>query len=258
MAEPLEPPQSAAFFELGEDGSFTYESSLSGILTDQFDSFRYQVTDGVHVSDATATIRIVAINQAPELIDEIPVLNATEGEEFLENLSLYFADPEASELSFSLSADTPLPSAGTLELSEDGLLTGTPDEDDVGSHALTLIVSDGGTVLETDILLMIEALPVSLENLAPEYVEGTVFNQIILLGRSIRPVIPEFIDPDGDTLTYAIAGNGVLPDGVEIDEDTGIVSGTPVEEINVRNLRIEATDPFGETATSDAFFIWVR
>jgi len=89
-------------------------------------------------------------------------------------------------------------------------------------------------------------------------VEDTVFNQIILLGRSIRPVIPEFIDPDGDTLTYAIAGNGELPDGVEIDEDTGIVSGTPTEEVNVRNLRIEATDPSGETAVSDAFYIWVR
>lgn len=260
LPEPLEAPQSAEFFELSEDGdgSFTYESNLIGLGADQFDSFVYQLSDGVHVSTATATIRIVAVNQVPELLDDVPELLATEGEAFVENLGLYFADPEEAELVFSLALATPLPDDGTLTLSEDGVLSGVPGEDDVGSHVLTLIVSDGGAALETDITLVIEAAPVVAENSAPEYVEDTVFNQIILLGRSIRPVIPEFIDPDGDTLSYAIAGSRVLPDGVEIDEETGIVSGTPTEEINVRNLRIEATDPLGETALSDTFYIWVR
>jgi len=258
LPEPLEGPESAAFFELGEDGSFTYESSLSGIRTDQFDSFVYQLSDGVHLSTATATIRVVAINQAPELLDAIPELTVTEGEELLENLNLYFSDPEESELVFSLAADTPLPDDGTLELSEDGVLSGIPDEDDVGSHVLTLIVSDGSASVEATVTLLIEAAPVVAENSAPVFVEDTVFNQIILLGRSIRPVIPEFTDPDGDTLTYAIAGSSILPDGVEIDEDTGIVSGLPTEVTNVRNLRIEATDPFGETAVSDVFYIRVR
>ena len=260
LPEPLEAPQSAEFFELSEDGdgSFIYESSLSGIGADQFDSFVYQLTDGVHVSTATATIRIVAVNQVPELLDDVPELMATEGEEFVENLGLYFADPEEAELVFSLALATPLPDDGTLTLSEDGVLSGVPGEGDVGSHVLTLFVSDGGAALETDITLVIEAAPVVVENSAPEFVEDTVFNQIIPLGRSIRPVIPEFIDPDGDTLSYAIAGTRVLPDGVEIDEETGIVSGIPTEKINVRNLRVEATDPLGETAVSDTFYIWVR
>ncbi|MGQ7843409.1 Ig-like domain-containing protein [Granulosicoccus sp. 3-233] len=260
LPEALEGPENAAFFELSPegDGSFTYESSLTGIRTDQFDSFVYQLSDGVHVSTATATIRIVAANQAPELIDPIPELTAIEGERVVENLALYFLDPEESELIFSLAEDTPLPDDGNLSLSEEGVLSGIPGEDDVGTHVLTLIVSDGGAELETDVTLEIEAAPLVPENSAPEYIEDSVFNQIILLGRSIRPVIPEFIDPDGDTLSYAIAGNGELPDGVEIDEETGIVSGLPTEETNVRNLRIEATDPSGESAVSDAFYIWVR
>lgn len=258
LTQPLEGPDSAAFFELREDGSFTYESNLSGIRTDQFDSFVYQLTDGVHVSTATVTLRIVVVNQAPTLLDEIPELSVVEGEELLENLGLYFVDPEESELSYALSDDTPLPDEGTLALSDEGLLSGIPDEDDVGTHVLTLVVSDGGATLEADITLVIEAAPVVEENTAPEYVEDTVFDQIILLGRAIRPVSPEFIDAEGDILVYAIAGSSVLPDGVEIDEETGVVSGLPTEVTNVRNLRIVATDPFGETAISEAFYIRVR
>lgn len=258
LPEPLEGPTNAAFFELGEDGSFTYESSLSDIRTDQIDSFVYQVSDGVHTSSATATIRIVVINQPPELLDAIPVLSVIEGEVLLENLGLYFVDPEAGDLSYSLASATPLPDGGSLELTDEGVLSGIPDEDDVGSHVLTLIVSDGSDTLEADFSLLIEAAEADEDNTAPEYVEDTVFDQIILLGRSIRPVIPEFTDADGDILTYSIAGSSILPDGVEIDEETGIVSGRPTEVTNVRNLRIEATDPFGESAISEVFYIRVR
>ena len=258
LPEPAQIPSNAAFFELGEDGSFIYESSLAGILNDQIDSFDYQLSDGVHVSTATATIRIIASNQAPEVIDVIPVLTATEGVPFVENLSLYFLDPEETELTFSFSEESIVPSEGTLALSSDGVLSGIPDEEDVGTYDLILIADDGGASVEAPITLMIVAAPVVVANSPPEYIPATVFSQTIDLGDPIRPIIPGFFDPDGDTLTFAIAGSNELPDGLEIDEDTGVVSGEPEEATNVRNLRIEATDSFGESASSALFFIRVR
>jgi len=258
LPEPASAPASAAFFDLREDGSFTYESSLDGITADQFDSFEYTLTDGEFTSTAKVTLRIVTSNQAPEQLDAIPLLEAEEGEPFAENLALYFEDPEAGDLTFSLDDADELPSNGSLDLSPNGLLSGSPDEDDVGSHVFTLIVSDGGREINALVALEIVPAPVVVENSAPVFVDGSVFNQIIVLGREIRAVVPEFEDADLDELTYAIAGLGRLPTGVTIDEDTGIVSGEPAAKTWVRDLRIEATDPFGESALSDPFYIRVR
>jgi len=258
LPEPALAPAFAAFFDLREDGSFTYESNLDGISTDQFDSFEYTLTDGEFTSTAKVSLRIVTSNQAPEQLAAIPLLEAEEGERFAENLSLYFDDPEAGDLTFSLDDADELPSNGSLSLRSNGLLSGIPDEDDVGSHVFTLIISDGGREIEALVALEIAPAPPVVENSAPVFVEGSVFNQIIVLGREIRPVVPEFEDADLDELTYAIAIPGRLPTGVTIDEDTGIVSGEPAAETWVRDLRIEATDPFGESALSDPFYIRVR
>ena len=253
-------PNFAAFFELNPagDGGFIYESNLTDIRADQFDSFEYELSDGLYTSKAQVTLRIVTSNQAPELIDPIPVLLATEGEPFLENLALYFSDPEDNDLSYSIADDDALPSSGTLELDANGLLSGIPDEDDVGSHVFTLIASDGGRETDTDVTLEVGAAPIVPLNNAPEYEEDTVFDQIILLGRSIRPIQPIFEDPDGDELTYSIIGTSDLPAGVTIDDETGVITGTPLRRTWVRNLRVEATDPFGESAISDPFYIRVR
>jgi len=253
-------PESAAFFELSADGdgSFVYESSLTDIRADQLDSFEYELSDGVYTSRGKVTLRIVTSNQAPELLDPIPVLLATEGEVFAENLALYFIDPEDNDLTFSFVEDDDFPSGGSLVLSEDGLFSGIPAEDDVGSYVLTLVASDGGRETETTVTLEVDAAPLVPQNSPPVYEEETVFDQIILLGRSIRPIEPVFEDPDGDELTYTIAGTSVLPAGVDIDEETGIISGLPLARTWVRNLRVEATDPFGESAVSEVFYIRVR
>lgn len=252
-------PEFAASFELRPDGGFTYESNLTDIRADQLDIFEYELSDGVNeTSKAQVTLRIVTSNQAPELIDPVPVLFATEDEAFLENLALYFSDPEGNSLTFSFVDDSNLPPAGSLVLDDNGLFSGIPAEDDVGSYVLTLVASDGGRETETTITLEVDAAPLVPENSPPEYEAESVFDQIILLGRSIRTVQPVFEDPDGDELTYSIIGTSDLPTGVEIDENTGTISGRPLARIWVRNLRVEATDPFGESAISESFFIRVR
>ncbi|MFT6877962.1 MAG: hypothetical protein ACI9XK_000311 [Granulosicoccus sp.] len=258
LTQPTVDPQFASVFALGDDGAFTYESSLTGILSDQIDTFEYALSDGVFTSTARVTLRIVANNQAPEQLDDIPELSAAAGEPFAENLSLYFADPEEGDLSFSFAVGGGLPVGSRLSLSSNGVLSGTPILNDVGSYQLQLLISDGGREIETLLTLEIVELSNAVANTAPVYVEDTVFDQIIFLGTPIRSVVPEFEDADDDELTFSIFGTGVLPDGVTIDSDTGLVSGRPLARTWVRDLRIEAIDPFGATAVSDSFFIRVR
>jgi hypothetical protein len=258
LTEPSIAPEFDSFFKLGDDGSFTYESNLVGILSDQIDTFEYILSDGVSESVATVTLRIVASNQAPEQLDYIPLLSAFAGEIFGENLSLYFADPEEGALSFSFASGGGLPVGSRLTLSNNGVLLGTPILSDVGTYLLELLISDGGREIESLITLEIVELPAAEGNTAPVYVEDTVFSQTLFLGAAISSLTPEFEDADADELKFSIFGTEELPAGVTIDADTGVISGRPLARTWVRDLLIEAIDPFGATAISDPFYIRVR
>ena len=198
------------------------------------------------------------INQAPEQLDDIPLLLAPIGEIFVENLSLYFSDPEEGDLSFSFADEEGLPATSGISLLENGVLSGTPALSDVGTYPLRLVVSDGGREVESLFTLEIFEPSDGEGNTAPEYIEDTVFDQILFLGAPIRSVTPEFEDADDDVLEFSIVGTGELPDGVTIDSDTGVVSGRPLSRTWVRDLHILATDPHGATAVSDSFYIRVR
>ena len=252
------PPQNAAFFELGTDGSFTYESELEDILTDQFDSFEYEVTDGVFTSTARVSLRVVARNQAPQQIDEIPNLNAALGVMFVENLSLYFSDPEQGDLSFTLAPGFDLPEGSGISLQSDGVLSGIPVLVDVGSYTLKLLTSDGGQEIESLFVLTVSGVAAGSRNSIPEYVEGSVADRTLFLGAALSPITPEFTDDDDDTLTYSMSGGAQLPAGVTIDDETGVISGRPLARTWVRDLRVIATDPLGFSAISESFFIRVR
>ncbi len=237
-------------FELREDGGFTYSFAPSGIREDVIDRFTYRVSDGSQTSDGMATIRIVASNQAPVVLDMPDPYFAMVGEFFEEDLSVLFEDPEGLDMAFSFIED--LPADGDLELSSDGVLSGTPDNDDEGEFGLTLVADDGENTTETMITLIIEAP----ENSAPEFVQGTVFSQTVDFGDRIEDVEPEFEDPDNDTLTYRNAGAN-LPRGLSVNSSTGVLSGRPRLRGLFTGLVIEAQDSAGNTAESDSFFIRV-
>ncbi len=251
-------PQSAAFFQLGTDGSFTYESELENILTDQFDSFEYEVSDGISKSTARVSLRVVASNQAPEQIDAVPNLRAALGVVFTENLSLYFSDPEQGDLTYSLAPGFDLPEASGISLQSNGILSGIPVLADVGSYSLKLVISDGGQEIETLFALTVSGVAAGSRNSIPEYVEGSVADRTLFLGAALTPITPEFTDEDDDTLTYSLSDGVELPAGVTIDDETGVISGRPLARTWVRDLRVIATDPLGFAAISESFFIRVR
>jgi len=238
------------------------------------------------------TIRIVAVNQAPVLLEPpLPVLMATQGEPFTFDFSGLFNDPEGNDLTFSLSELTPFAIGSGLELSTVGLLSGTPTDADVGSYQLTLIVSDGGVVAESVVALEVAAAtldetdPDNMDengvpdendedqmpdqnggpdetpedmNSAPQFLADTVFNQSVTLGNPIVDITPIFTDADGDTLIYRMSNPLLLPDGVSIDPDTGVISGTPLEAGFFSGLRVRAADPSFAADQSTFFFIDVQ
>ena len=258
LPEALREPEFAAFFELGTDGSFTYQSSLSGLRVDQFDRFDYELTDGVFTTNASVTIRIVASNQPPEQTAVLPVLEATEDEPFSVDLSTVFSDPEDSELMFSLAAATPLATGSGLELDATGVLSGTPTDADVGTNALSIEVSDGSATIMANVFVAVEpAEVVFVPNTAPEFVAGSVFSQTVRVGSAITPIRAEFTDTADDTLTYSIGGTQLLPAGVTLNSITGVISGRPLVNGTFRALRVIATDSLGETARSTPFNLTV-
>lgn len=86
----------------------------------------------------------------------------------------------------------------------------------------------------------------SSRNLPPIYHGGAVSRKIEI-GTPIRPIEPYFEDPEGQKLSYSIRD---LPPGLSIDEDTGVIRGTPTESGRYPQLRIMARDTKGGVALS--------
>jgi len=256
LVTPERPPEFAAFFELRDDGGFTYEYGGDAIDADVIDSFDYAVTDGPSTSIATVTLRVVARNQSPQLVSELPLFDATVGDDVDIDLSEYFVDPEGVELIFTVDEDT-LPTSGNFELSDDGVLSGEAEDEDAGSFVVAVTVSDGGRSVSANVSFEISPAPLVPDNSPPVFVNGTVFNQTIFLGQRIAVIRPLFNDPDGDRLSYRVIG-GTLPAGVTINGSTGVISGRPLNQLWIRNLRVEARDEAGNTALSNLFFIRIR
>ena len=257
LNNPKVAPSTAAFFVLNDDGSFTYQTSAQNLNDIKSDSFEYEITDGKSVVSAKATIQFIAVNKAPEQTAVIPLLEGIEDVPLEYSLANSFADPDQQEITFSLSDVTPLPTGSGLTLSPAGLLSGIPTPADVGSMVLTIVVSDGELDTEAAVLLEIDAAPIPVPNSAPRFVAQSVFSQTVSPGFSITPVRPQFTDEDGDRLTYSMAGSEILPEGVSINPDTGVISGIPLEPGIFRRLRVRATDPSGESVVSTPFRLTV-
>ncbi|MEM9529789.1 MAG: putative Ig domain-containing protein [Pseudomonadota bacterium] len=148
------------------------------------------------------------VNQPPVLINPGPQ-QAVEGD--LIQLQLQASDPDDDPLTFAASG---LPAGVTLNPTS-GFMSGTLTA--AGSGSATVVVDDGqgGTDVETfswEIALPPNTPPV-LANPGPQ--QGTV-------GESVGLALSAS-DDDGDALTFSASG---LPDGLAINPETGVVSGT--------------------------------
>ncbi|ERT07040.1 hemolysin-type calcium-binding repeat family protein [Lyngbya aestuarii BL J] len=201
----------------------------------------------ISVSDGTETIELPAfsltvngINDTPEVVDAIPPqTEAQQGEEFNLNTGDYFNDPDGEGLTYSAEG---LPSGLSID-PETGVISGTPDNDAVGTYPVKVIATDpSGTSAETSFDLTIGNVndtPEVSQEIPPqtEAQQGEEFN--LNTG-------DYFNDPDGEGLTYSAEG---LPDGLSIDPETGVISGTPDNDaVGTYPVKVIATDPSGTSA----------
>lgn len=220
LADPIELPSNASSFELRSDGSFTYVPSPFNDRRVQSveDTFEYFISDGVHDPvSATATVNIVAFNDAPELLDDLPEFEAIAGIEFEADLTTYFEDPEGAALSFAVVGGA-LPPSGGIVLAPSGILIGTPAPFDEGSYVIDVAVSDGskGTTAELTIIVQ-ENLPVAAISILPQEVE---------LGDDFELDVSEFFtDPEDQPLSYSFSAVSTDAD-LSINARTGLLTGT--------------------------------
>lgn len=254
LLTPKRAPTQASAFTLRANGGFTYTPRTSGITADTTDSFEYWITDGVHDPvSATVNVRIVAKDDPPVLVEEIPAVDAVAGIFFEFDVSPYFEDPEGGDLNFAIVGGS-LPASGELTLSALGVLSGTAELFDEGSYTISIVASDGsGGITGTLTLDIQDNLPVVASSIPAQTAEA---GEAFTLNVSSR-----FEDPEGEPLTFSVdtsfsdaeltmnASTGVLQavfeDGGRYTIDVSASDGiTPPESIRfIVNVTLDNTSP---------------
>ncbi|MFN4281736.1 MAG: putative Ig domain-containing protein [Alphaproteobacteria bacterium] len=221
----------------------------------QFTAFDLQVSNFENlevVIEDTNTAPIVATPIADTATDEDAV--------FAYDLSANFYDPDfADPLLYAavLSNGDPLPSWLSIDPST-GVISGTPDNGDVGIVAVTVTVTDsfGESASDTFNITVVnvnDAPVVTLALADAAIAQGAAFSY---------SAAGHFADDDsihGDTLSYSatLANGDPLPSWLSIDANTGTLSGTPANgDVGAISIIVTVTDLAGATA-SDTFDLTV-
>ncbi|WP_168201392.1 Ig-like domain-containing protein [Qingshengfaniella alkalisoli] len=202
----------------------------------------------------TATFDLTVTNPAPTAANDA----ATTDEDTEVNIEVLVndTDPDGDPLTVTGA----MAGNGSVVIENDGTLTYTPDADFNGTDTITYTIDDGNGGISTaqvtvtvnavnDTPVINEPLPDETDNdgqdkTGPEAIDLSVY----------------FSDVDGDDLTFNATG---LPSGLTIDPDTGIVSGTVVNDASqggpgndgVYTVQVTADDGNGETVSDT--FTWV-
>jgi RHS repeat-associated protein len=174
-------------------------------------------------------------NLAPTIVSS-PLLSGAES--VLYSYDVDATDPNAGDvLTYSLT-NSP---AGMTIISDSGIISWVPESAQVGSHSITVSVSDDAGLTDTQTFeLVIDDI-----NEAPTIISAAV-TQATQGASYSYPV--EATDPDaGDSLTYSLT---VFPTGMTIDSLTGIIDWSPThDQVSDHDVTIVVTDTAGLTAT---------
>ena len=195
---------------------------------------------GATVTDTFDIVISQGANNAPTVANAVTDQTATEDTAFTLDVANVFTDADGEALTITVSGASWLSISGTT-------ISGTPTNDDVGTHTITLTATDprGGTVSEDF------TITVSNTNDAPT-VANEIADQTATEGVALSIDISSvFADVDaGDTLTYSVAGASWL----SISGTT--ISGTPPAGAGAVTVTVTATDSAGATV-SDEFVLTV-
>ena len=143
-----------------------------------------------------------------------------------------------------------------MTVSSSGLLTGTPTNDDVGSHSVTVKVTDTGGASDTKTF----TLTVLNTNDAPvinvgdttgalaDAIDGSAFSHQLSV-----------TDVDvGDSHTFSMSSSEDIS-WLSLDTKTGLLTGTPDDEqVGVYNITFSVEDEAGVASVSDVISLTVQ
>ncbi len=222
-----------------KDGTAT----LSGIADDDDDySITLQVSDGTLNATQSFTITVFDADDAP-VFTSTPVTTATQDVAYRYNITA--RDPDGDAI--TITASIPLP--GWLRLTDNNngtaTLSGTPAKADVGSHAISLRVSNGTLNTTQEFTITVSSV-----NEAPVFTSTPVTT-------ATRDVPYRYNitanDPDGDAMTITAVRR--LPRWLKLTDNhngTATLSGTPSKSdvgshdisLLVSDGRLNATQEF--------------
>jgi MYXO-CTERM domain-containing protein len=182
------------------------------------DSFTFTVNDGTVDSNvATVSIAVQSVNDAP-VFTSTPVTAVDEDSAY--TYAVAAADTDGDALAFSAST---LPAWLTFVDNGNGTatLSGTPTNDDVGTHAVVLSVTDSAAPASQSFDIVVTNV-----NDAPTFVAPTPADQDVLtvVEADTLSMTLAADDVDGDTLTYDVQP---LPSGATFDASSGAFAWTP-------------------------------
>ena len=164
-------------------------------------------------------------------------------------------DPDGDDLTYDAvqgAAYNPLPSWLTFDTST-RTFTGRQRTVHIDTYTIRVIVSDGQQSSWAEFSLTVAERP---SNLPPSVASLT--DQTAIEDQAFSYVVPEFDDPDEDTVTYAAAlgDGGMLPGWLGFDATNRTLSGTPLEADTPAShtIRITATDDATPPLSSSATF----
>jgi VCBS repeat-containing protein len=165
--------------------------------------------------------------------------------------ALVATDVDGDSVTFSATQN---PANGTLVLNSNGTYTYTPNANFIGTDSFTYQVTDADGAVVTAVV----SLVVTAVNDAPNSV-GSIATQAANDGAAFSlGTAANFIDLDGDVLSYTVAG---LPAGLSIDAN-GLITGTLANNASqqgpngngIYSVVVTATDANGLN-TSQAFIL---
>ncbi len=238
------------------------EAAFSGLTANTTYTVTVTATGDANyvMSEASDEINVTTVaNQVPTVGTAIPDQTATVDTVFEYSFPAgTFSDADSDNLTYTAtrSDDSMLPTWLTFTASE-RKLAGTPQSGDTGTLMVKVTASDGmgGSVSDTfDIVVSAAAVPSLTYPALPTTLRaGVQF-------AALTPASPANFAA-GSTFTYAVTA-GDLPSGLEINANTGAISGTPDTPKNTRtSVTVTVTGTTGtgmsmqtETATATLDF----
>jgi hypothetical protein len=160
--------------------------------------------------------------------------SAYEGQAFSLDLSSHFAAPAADD---ALTFSGTMPAGLSID-SHTGVISGVPTDNDVGNHSITVTATDahGKAVSETFHLQVGDSGPTATAIESQSAYEGHAYS-VDVSGHFAAPAA-------GDALSFS----GKMPDGLQMDAHSGVISGVPTDgDFGNNAITVTATDAHGKT-----------